>query len=212
MERILLVTKKSGNRERCRKLSLWNRSVDDISHLTIPWRFLWASRCLGIVHWWSLPGHRKRKKGLARKLRSPLERFSSCFLVVSSLVSSFPGVWKPTYDETSKPRSITTGRRRRRYDEPTHNQWKTIRLVVTGVFFLTVHSPWAYRSLAIDCQDLDNQRIEEIATRLSDFQDNPLLQALESGLVIDHQSITQEETTINQEPATGISPKRFSFY
>ena len=33
VERILLVTKKSGNRERCRKLSLWNRSVDDISQI-----------------------------------------------------------------------------------------------------------------------------------------------------------------------------------
>jgi len=33
VERILLVTKKSGNRERCRKLFLWNRSVDDISQI-----------------------------------------------------------------------------------------------------------------------------------------------------------------------------------
>ena len=39
VERILLVTKKSGNRERCRKLSLWNRilidfkKTNDISHL-----------------------------------------------------------------------------------------------------------------------------------------------------------------------------------
>ena len=40
VERILLVTKKSGNRERCRKLSLWNRSVDDISPTRFPTAFL----------------------------------------------------------------------------------------------------------------------------------------------------------------------------
>ena len=42
-ERILKVRKKSGNRERCRKLSLWNRSVDDIS-LTIPRYFVVTKR------------------------------------------------------------------------------------------------------------------------------------------------------------------------
>ena len=35
-ERILKVTKKSGNRERCRKLSLWNRTCNSWIHRTFP--------------------------------------------------------------------------------------------------------------------------------------------------------------------------------
>ena len=52
-ERILLKTKKSGNRERCRKLSLWNRSLPNVGPIVFllvvqqskGWR-QWFSICL----------------------------------------------------------------------------------------------------------------------------------------------------------------------